>query len=76
MEYLIAWIIWKLHRKPILVKPVVSHSSNTEWLINFTNYGKSETIILQGKNDEIVKERFLSVRPNARINNIVCLNCC
>jgi len=75
MEYLIAWIIWKLRRKPLLVKPVVSHSSNTEWLVNFTNYGKLETRILQGESEEIVKERFLSVRPNARINNIVCLNC-
>lgn len=75
MEYLIAWIIWKLHRKSLLVKPITNHYSNTEWLVNFTNYGKIETRILQGENEEIVKERFLSVRPNTRINNIICLKC-
>jgi hypothetical protein len=75
MEYLIAWIIWKLRRKPLLVKPVVSHSSNTEWLVNFTNYGKYENRILQGESEEIVRERFMCVRPNAIINTIVCLNC-
>ena len=75
MEYLIAWIILKLRRKPLLVKPVVSHSSNTEWLVNFNCYGKNETRILQGESENIVRQRFLSVKPNAKITNIVCLNC-
>lgn len=57
------------------VNPIINHSPYTEWLISFTNYGKCENRMLQGENEDVVKERFLSCRPNARINNIVCLNC-
>ena len=75
MVYLIYWLIWKLHRKSLSNKHVVSHSSNTEWLVNFTNYGESENRILQGESERIIRERFMCIRPNARINSIVCLNC-
>lgn len=56
-------------------KPNVNHSSNTEWMVNFIYGGKEQMRILQGENENMVRERFMSARPSAKITGIMCLNC-
>ncbi len=73
MECLIAWIILKLYRKYLLPETHITYSHNTEWIVNYTNYNKSETRIFRGESEKIIRERFLSFRPNAIINEVVCL---
>lgn len=61
--------------KGFFAKPNVTHSSNTEWIVNFIYGGKEQRRILQGENENIVRDKFMSVRSSAKITSVICLNC-
>ena len=49
------------------------YNSSTQWIVNFSYDGKYQMRILEGESEKSVRNNFLSVRPSARITNIICL---
>lgn len=46
-------------------------ATDTQWLVNYTQHSRTENRILQGESEKVVRERFLSVNYNARINSVI-----